>query len=174
MYICWKGKRRSSVRSKDTWKPKSSKQEGVRAFNCESAVAAMAGLNSTVSFVSGQQLVKLQGPKIAVVDVRDEERAFDGHIAGSMHFSSSTFEENLPKLIEEVKNKETVVFHCAFSQVRGPTCARKLSEHLNNAKTEGKIEKVPSIVVLERGFNGWAESGRPICSCQDLVCTHAA
>lgn len=48
---------------------------------------------------------------------RDEERAFDGHIAGSMHFSSSTFEENLPKLIEEVKNKETVVFHCAFSQV---------------------------------------------------------
>lgn len=105
---------------------------------------------------------------------RDEERAFDGHIAGSMHFSSSTFEENLPKLIEEVKNKETVVFHCAFSQVRGPTCARKLSEHLNNAKTEGKIEKVPSIVVLERGFNGWAESGRPICSCQDLVCTHAA
>lgn len=59
-------------------------------------------------------------------------------------------------------------------QVRGPKCARKLSEHLNNALTEGKLEKVPSIVVLERGFNGWAASGRPICSCQNLVCTHTA
>ena len=48
---------------------------------------------------------------------RDDERAFDGHIAGSMHFSSGSFEEKLPKLVEEVKNKETVVFHCSFSQV---------------------------------------------------------
>lgn len=48
---------------------------------------------------------------------RDEERAFDGHIAGSMHFSSDSFEDKLPKLVEEVKNKETVVFHCSFSQV---------------------------------------------------------
>lgn len=48
---------------------------------------------------------------------RDEEREFDGHIAGSMHFSSDSFEDNLPKLVEEVKNKDTVVFHCSFSQV---------------------------------------------------------
>lgn len=109
----------------------------------------------------------------ATVD-RDEERGFDGHIAGSMHFSSDSFEDKLPKLVEEVKNKETVVFHCSFSQVRGPKCARKLSEHLNSALTEGKLEKVPSIVVLERGFNGWAASGHPVCSCQDPVCTHTA
>lgn len=105
---------------------------------------------------------------------RDDERAFDGHIAGSMHFRSGSFEETLPKLVEEVKDKETVVFHCSFSQVRGPTCARNLNEHLNKAVSEGNLEKVPNIVVLERGFNGWAESGRPVCSCQGLVCTHTA
>ena len=55
---------------------------------------------------------------------RDDERAFDGHIAGSMHFSSGTFEDNLPKLVEEVKNKETVVFHCAFSQVCFLSCQK--------------------------------------------------
>ncbi|KAG0570763.1 hypothetical protein KC19_6G185900 [Ceratodon purpureus] len=136
--------------------------------------AAMAGYYSSVSYVSGQQLAGLQGSKVAVVDVRDEERAYDGHIAGSMHFSSDSFEVKLPKLIEEVKNKDTVVFHCSFSQVRGPKCARKLNEHLKNAVSEGKLEKVPSIVVLERGFNGWAASGRPVCTCQDLVCTHTA
>jgi len=48
---------------------------------------------------------------------RDEERGFDGHIAGSMHYSSDGFEDKLPKLVEEVKDKETVVFHCSFSQV---------------------------------------------------------
>lgn len=48
---------------------------------------------------------------------RDGERASDGHIAGSMHFCSGSFEETLPKLVEEVKNKETVVFHCSLSQV---------------------------------------------------------
>lgn len=47
---------------------------------------------------------------------RDDERASDGHIAGSVHFRSGSFEETLPKLVEEVKNKETVVFHCSLSQ----------------------------------------------------------
>jgi len=62
-----------------------------------------------------------------------------------------------------------VMFHV---QVRGPTCARVFSEHLNKAVSEGNLVKVRDIVVLEHGFNGWAKSGRPVCSCSDLVCTH--
>ena len=58
-------------------------------------------------------------------------------------------------------------------QVRGPTCARMLTEHLNSAGNEGVLEKVPSIVVLERGFDNWAASGRPVCFCQGLICTHS-
>lgn len=34
-----------------------------------------------------------------------------------MHFCSSEFEEKLPELVEKIKGKDTVVFHCAKSQV---------------------------------------------------------
>ena len=37
---------------------------------------------------------------------RDEKHTFDGHIAGSMHFSNDGCDDELPKLIEEVKNKD--------------------------------------------------------------------
>lgn len=41
----------------------------------------------------------------------------DGHIAGSLHFASDTFPDKLPNLVEAVKGKDTLVFHCALSQV---------------------------------------------------------
>ena len=48
---------------------------------------------------------------------RDGEREYDGHIKGSLHFPSSTFLEALPELQQLVKDRDTVVFHCALSQV---------------------------------------------------------
>lgn len=49
---------------------------------------------------------------------RDDERSCDGHIAGSLHFASDTFLDKLPSLVQSVKGKDTLVFHCALSQVR--------------------------------------------------------
>ena len=37
---------------------------------------------------------------------KDEKHAFDGHIVGSMHFSNDNCEDELPKLIGEIKNKD--------------------------------------------------------------------
>lgn len=54
---------------------------------------------------------------ICVCKTRDDERNYDGHIAGSLHFASDTFREKLPKLVEAVQGKDTIVFHCALSQV---------------------------------------------------------
>ncbi|CAM6071347.1 unnamed protein product [Sphagnum tenellum] len=130
----------------------------------------MAG-RSSISFVTGDGLVALQGPKVAIVDVRDGERDLDGHIAGSVHFASPRFKEKLPELLQKIKGKETVVFHCAKSQVRGPICARILRDHLNTTSVnEGLMDKAPKVVVLERGFDGWAMAGRPVCSCAGMVC----
>uniref|UniRef100_A0A7N0V3Q8 Rhodanese domain-containing protein n=1 Tax=Kalanchoe fedtschenkoi TaxID=63787 RepID=A0A7N0V3Q8_KALFE len=76
--------------------------------------AKMAG---SISYITGSQLLSLAGkPNIAVVDVRDEERSSDGHIAGSLHFASDTFMDKLPSLVQSVKGKDTLVFHCALSQ----------------------------------------------------------
>ncbi|KAM7526168.1 hypothetical protein LguiA_016070 [Lonicera macranthoides] len=121
-----------------------------------------------ISYVTGSQLLSLgRRPNIAIVDVRDDERTYDGHIAGSLHFASDTFNDKLPTLLESVKDKDTLVFHCALSQVRGPKCARKFADYLAEAKEDVGIK---NIMVLERGYNGWEASGRPVCRCTAIPC----
>ncbi|MBA0588010.1 hypothetical protein Gorai_001129 [Gossypium raimondii] len=138
----------------------------------------------TISYITGSQLLPLKRlPNIAIIDVRysiwvcfllwefinlrDDERSYDGHIAGSLHYASGTFTDKISNLIQDVKGKDTLVFHCALSQVRGPTCARRLAYHLEELKEDTGIK---NILVLERGFNGWEASGRPVCRCTDIPC----
>jgi len=72
----------------------------------------------SISYVTGSELLSLKRqPTIAIVDVRDDERSYDGHISGSLHYASDGFSQNISKLIQEVKGKDTLVFHCALSQV---------------------------------------------------------
>ncbi|XP_038690610.1 dual specificity phosphatase Cdc25 [Tripterygium wilfordii] len=120
------------------------------------------------SYITGSQLLSLKRrPNIAIIDVRDDERSYDGHIAGSLHYASDTFTDKISSLIQEVKGKDTLVFHCALSQVRGPTCARRLASYLEELKDDTGVR---SILVLERGFNGWEASGRPVCRCTNTPC----
>ncbi|KAH8505706.1 hypothetical protein H0E87_012788 [Populus deltoides] len=121
-----------------------------------------------ISYITGSQLLPLRRlPNIAIIDVRDDERSYDGHIAGSLHYASDTFTDRISNLIQEVKGKDTLVFHCALSQVRGPTCARRLANYLEEVKEDGGIK---NIMVLERGFNGWEAAGRPVCRCTGTPC----
>lgn len=52
-------------------------------------------------------------------------------------------------------------------QVRGPKCARRLTDYLAELKQDMGIK---NILVLERGYNGWEASGRPVCRCTDNPC----
>ncbi|XP_027352589.1 dual specificity phosphatase Cdc25 [Abrus precatorius] len=122
----------------------------------------------SISYITGSQLLSLRRhPSIAIVDVRDEERSYDGHISGSLHYASGTFSDNISNLLQAVQGKDTLVFHCALSQVRGPTCARKFFNYLEERKEDTGIK---NIMVLERGFNGWEASGRPVCRCTNVPC----
>ncbi|XP_039137667.1 arsenate reductase 2.2 [Dioscorea cayenensis subsp. rotundata] len=122
----------------------------------------------SLSYISSSQLISIaRNPRIAIIDVRDEERNYDAHIAGSHHYASDTFSDRIPSLIDAVKGKDTLVFHCALSQIRGPTCARTLLNYLSETKEGSEIKNV---MVLERGFNGWEASGRPVCRCSDIPC----
>ena len=78
----------------------------------------------------------------------------------------------MPELVRTLKDKETVVFHCALSQQRGPSAALRYlreRERLSPAK-EGEVkmveevegEKVPeskgqTVYVLDGGFVKWQE-----------------
>ncbi|XP_059312290.1 dual specificity phosphatase Cdc25 [Lycium ferocissimum] len=122
----------------------------------------------SITYITGSQLLSLKRrPNIAIVDVRDDERSYDGHIAGSLHFASDTFVDKMPSLVQAANGKDTLVFHCALSQVRGPKCARRLAEYLAESKNDVGIK---NIMVLERGFNGWEASGRPVCRCAEVFC----
>ncbi|XP_041025619.1 dual specificity phosphatase Cdc25-like [Juglans microcarpa x Juglans regia] len=121
----------------------------------------------SISYVTGSQLLSLKcRPNIAIIDVRDDERSYDGHIAGSLDYVSDTFSDKISNIIQEVKGKDTLVFHYALSQVLKLSCAQKIVNYHEEMKEDSGIK---NIWVLERGFNGWEASGRPVCRCKDIA-----
>ncbi|BFI23366.1 Cdc25 family phosphatase [Marchantia polymorpha subsp. ruderalis] len=132
----------------------------------------MAGVQPlNITPIPATDFSRQRSSTVAVVDVRDEERKYDGHIAGSLHYPSDTFVENIPDLVKNLKGHDTVVFHCAKSQIRGPACARLLADRLQEEGSANPAGKLPKIMVLERGFDGWAAAGWPVCSCKEVSCT---
>ncbi|RRT72616.1 hypothetical protein B296_00017701 [Ensete ventricosum] len=72
----------------------------------------------SLAYITPSQLFAIaRNPRVAIVDVRDEERSYDAHIGGSLHYASDTFGERMPDLLQAVKGKDTLVFHCALSKV---------------------------------------------------------
>lgn len=66
----------------------------------------------------------------------------------------------MPTLIRKLKDKKTVVFHCALSQQRGPLAALKYlreRDGLLAALGEAPLAEKQEVVLLERGFTGWQE-----------------
>lgn len=88
---------------------------------------------------------------VAVVDVRDDDHAH-GHIAGSTHAPSETFKDCLSDYVHRFKEMKRVVFHCMYSQARGPKCARRFAEKCDEVFEEGKG---PDVFVLDGGFQGF-------------------
>lgn len=48
-----------------------------------------------------------------------------------MHVPSTTLDQQVPELVRKLKDKETVVFHCALSQQRGPSAALRYIRERN-------------------------------------------
>lgn len=88
--------------------------------------------------------------KFAIVDVRDYDYE-GGRIIGSWHYPAETFRGKVSEIIERCHkdNCKEVVFHCSFSQQRGPSCAAYFEGHLDsNADL--------SVYVLKGGFRSWS------------------
>lgn len=154
--------------------------------------------------LTAQEAAAAGDPTIAIIDVRDDgnhphslhnlpciERVLTsptdyigGHIKGSQNIPSRTLDAMLPTLVRQLEGKETVVFHCALSQQRGPTAAlryirerdrllavRNAVEQASGAAGAGgrddtataaagekSTEKKQQVFVLDRGFVGWQET----------------
>lgn len=111
-------------------------------------------------------LIRAKTPGIAIIDVRDSDY-IGGHIVGCQNVPTHTHDYRLPELVRTLRNQDTVVFHCALSQQRGPSSAlRYLRERERmSARGEGEIresggdlEKAQKVVVLDGGFTKWQEA----------------
>ncbi|CAH6719020.1 CDC25-like phosphatase Ych1p [[Candida] jaroonii] len=98
--------------------------------------------------------------KFAVVDVRDSDYV-GGHIKGCYHYPAGNFEETLPDLRKRLMQDgvQDVIFHCALSQVRGPSSTLRFLRSLNDVKDPKQIEffNQLSVWVLNGGFTKWQE-----------------
>jgi len=80
-------------------------------------------------------------PHIAIIDVRDDDH-IGGHIKHSTHVPSRSLDGKVPDLVQTLKDKKVVVFHCALSQERGPRAALKyIRERERQLKTGSLGEK---------------------------------
>ncbi|KAK4251370.1 Rhodanese-like domain-containing protein [Corynascus novoguineensis] len=125
--------------------------------------------------LAAQEAATAGDPTIAVIDVRDDDY-IGGHIKGSLNVPSHTLDAMLPTLVRQLQDKETVVFHCALSQQRGPSAALRYlrererilgaikaaagpssSAEASDTSDETTAKKEQKVFVLDRGFVGWQE-----------------
>jgi Cdc25 family phosphatase len=91
--------------------------------------------------------------RVRVYDVRDEDRA-GGHLSQSTHVGSEEFLRSAHRVAGEIAAEgvaDTVAFHCTFSQVRGPRCARRFADALERKGVQGI-----RVLVVEGGFKACA------------------
>lgn len=108
-------------------------------------------------------LSPIKDSRIAVVDVRDSDHV-GGNIAGSIHAPTPTLDYRMPELVRQLKDKDSVVFHCALSQVRGPSAAllylrerERLIVPVPGGEAAGEAKRKQKVYVLDGGFVQWQE-----------------
>lgn len=118
----------------------------------ETSGSELQSLPSYIEAVDLADLLEVGDAKTVVVDVRDDD-FFGGNIVGARNLPSERWTDKsvVSDLINDVKNSDTVVFHCMKSQVRGPTCARQFLAQMN----EADMERRPTVKVLYGGFSQW-------------------
>ncbi|KAJ4212541.1 Cdc25 phosphatase Ibp1 [Fusarium solani] len=104
--------------------------------------------------------VNAADPTFTIIDVRDDDY-IGGHIKGASNIPAHTLDAMMATLVRRLKDKKTVVFHCALSQIRGPSAALKyLRERDGLLRSMGEDPKGADgqeVFVLDRGFSGWQE-----------------
>ncbi|XP_014555607.1 hypothetical protein COCVIDRAFT_101931 [Bipolaris victoriae FI3] len=120
----------------------------------------------STSEATGAQPKRSLPASTAIIDVRDSDH-IGGHIRGSTWVPSSDLDFKLPELLRTLQDKETVVFHCALSQQRGPSAALRYLREKERVEGSGGVEskgeegkeggKKQKVVVLKGGFTEWQE-----------------
>ena len=95
---------------------------------------------------------------LVVVDVRDSDfraaRTGRRKIRGAWHAPACELRSDAGLLVQALRGADTVVFHCMFSQQRGPACAQAYAQHRRKIAPPPPAQQV---LVLRDGFAGFQE-----------------
>lgn len=86
---------------------------------------------------------------VKIIDVRGEYEYQDGHIPNAINIPSDKW-ENI-QMIDELalehgrNGTSTVIFHCMYSQQRGPSCARRYAARKVELIANKTIESLPDM-----------------------------
>lgn len=112
------------------------------------------------------ELIQNKTPGVSIIDVRGSDYV-GGHIVGCQNVPTSTHDYRMPELVRKLRDEDTVVFHCALSQQRGPSSALSYLREREKMSAKGELgvekdgedpEKVQKVVVLDGGFVKWQEA----------------
>ena len=78
---------------------------------------------------------------LVVIDVRSAEEFGEGHIKGAVNMPSDCWSRRdfVDDVVKQYSSSSTIVFHCAQSRIRGPTCAKMFLEHLHG-DSDGSVD----------------------------------
>jgi len=109
-------------------------------------------LSDAIPTVFAEDLAKSLGDTmLQVIDVRGLDY-LTGHIPGARHVPRQFFEEKIPSLANEfAQSGKTLVFHCTESFYRGPQCARRFLEYINEEYEMHACQ----VFVLKGGYERW-------------------
>ena len=106
-----------------------------------------------MEYIEPSDLLKLMQSSynVGIVDVRDDD-FITGNIPGCINIPSSKFMSivySSPEELEKQLSKfQTLVFHCALSQQRGPKAASRYLELIGKKLNQ-------RVVILRGGFSAW-------------------
>ena len=90
------------------------------------------------------------GKRHVIIDVRDTDFA-GGHIRSAVNIPEDNFmdDDDVDALVDKYKEEDIIIFHCMKSQVRGPSCAKRLK-----ARMEVLLEHKhkPQVLILHGGY----------------------
>jgi Cdc25 family phosphatase len=101
------------------------------------------------------RLMESHARPLVIVDMRDEDRKI-GHIRGSTNLpSKSLTDAQLENIYSAAPMGALVVFHCMFSQTRGPGAYVRFMKLMRRwTLADGGIKQLEARV-LRGGFRGW-------------------
>jgi len=109
------------------------------------------------------EMIRAKKPGVTVIDVRDSD-FIGGHIVGCQNVPVHTHEYRMPELVRTLSKQDTVIFHCALSQQRGPRSALNYLRERERMNEKGQLgiaddggDPKQRVYVLEGGFVKWQE-----------------